>query len=96
MERKPRLPSLDRAKIVSNVKSEWAGPSHDRMLVNGMIERARPFSAILVGDGDPGDRISEIRVLNEKTQLGATQFRWEVAAAIKAVPSASVAQFGEW
>jgi hypothetical protein len=79
--------SLGEATVASDSKATWCGPSRDRVMENGLIERSRPISLSLRGDGDPGDRISTINVTHGSETLGASNFRWEVVPGIKASPS---------
>jgi len=87
-------PPLDRARIASDAHTEWMGPPRGRLLENGLIEQSRPLSATLVGEGEPGDRITAVEVWHQDERLGGVKVPWEVVAGIKAVPSALLVRSG--
>ncbi len=81
-------PSLDEAVLASDAGPEWVGPSRERVLDDGLIERSRPLTVQLVGKGDPGERLTRIHVSLRGETLGMAALHWEVTPGIKAAPRA--------
>jgi len=78
--------SLDDAVLDATLPIEWQGPAEDRTIDDGLIERRRPFSVRLSGDGQTGQRTEQITLKNGEEAAHVQILRWEVKPAVQASP----------
>ncbi len=78
---------LDDSLVKTTLPKAWHGPKVERIIDERIIEISRTLSVILDAAGEPGHRSELITLQRGDEILLQYPFQWEMAAALKAMPS---------